>query len=231
MQDPASLVVKGLCVVVWVFFFFFLSKKAEKNPTSQNRLFTFSLLHLVFLELSLGLCKLTRFLWPFGMVGCLPHVLLFLKFVNQASTAAISPGSSLAYVYFLVVEVCLGTCFRSCVWLGGLITPLKWHVVAWVDTRGWEGRWWVSTGFCIGMFMSWDGCTGATHVLRCLVWLWSILTVENKLEANYPVLETFVGKKCNEYLKGHNLVDCVWCRVVVSKFSFLEKVDQFLGAE
>ena len=52
----ALLVVEWLCAVV----FSFSSKKA--NPASQNGLFAFPALCLVFLELPLGLCKLRRLL-------------------------------------------------------------------------------------------------------------------------------------------------------------------------
>lgn len=36
-------------------------------------------------------------------------------------------------------------------------------------------------------------------------------------------------KVFNEYLKGHNPMDCVWCHVAVSRFSLLQKLDWFLG--
>lgn len=67
----------------------FSTKKA--NPMSQNGLFAFPVLCLVFWNCSWVCSSWQGFCGHLGWWSCLPHAPLLLKFVNQASMAATQP--------------------------------------------------------------------------------------------------------------------------------------------
>lgn len=77
----------------------------------------------------------------------------------------------------------------------------------------------------IGVFMTWDGCTGTSHVLPYPVLSYHPSSLQ-KMNRRQIVTEDFSREKgFNEYLKGHNPTDCVWCHVTVSRFYLLQKLD------
>lgn len=95
-----------LCAVVFPFY--------RDNSTSQNDPSAFSALFFVSLLVPLGLCKLTRLLWPFGVVKLpSPWSTSLGRLLTKLPQQPPGLGSSLAFVYLLRVGACLGTSFPS----------------------------------------------------------------------------------------------------------------------
>lgn len=89
------------------------------------------------------------------------------------------------------------------------------------------GRWalWECPWDYTGVFMAWPGCTGTSHVLPYPVVSHHPSSLQ-KMNGRQIVTGDFSREKVfNEYLKGHNPMDCVWCHVAVSRFSLLQKLD------
>lgn len=151
--------VQRLCAVM----FPFSSKKA--NSASQNGLFAYPVLRLVFLALPLGLCKLTRLLWPFWWWVAFPMLCFSWSLLTKLPRQPPSLGSSPAFVYLWMVEVCLGTSFLFLMFGLG-VWSLLWSNVWLLESTHVTGRVGDECSQVFAFVCSWAGM-GALGLLVC----------------------------------------------------------------